>query len=171
VIRVAIDAAWGVSCCAECVLSMPRSAVWGQARAFRRFITLDPFHQRVELSDPRPREGVAFRLIHGVGPFRLTRVGRILKWREGYGYAFSDLSTRGVQHGFPHIYEYELSDADNGSCRVAIIVRGRWTARWIPRLVVRAWLCAVMRSARTAIRNELLSVRVAALKNASRHEE
>lgn len=139
-------------------LPLPASAVWGQMRDARRFLTLDPLHQRIvtpESNDPLLRKGDRLRIPHrlaGVGP---DRVGRVLRWDEGRGYAISDLSRRGPTVGFPHICAYRLDEVDAERCRLQIKVVGRWTGRWAPRPLVRAWLLWVMSATERRITAEM----------------
>jgi hypothetical protein len=157
-VRLADD--WGVDCRAMALIPLGAGAVWGQMRDFCRFVTLDPFHERVDFGVDAPRSGASFRLVHAFWPIRLVRHGRVLRWSEGIGYAFSDLSARGVHLGFPHVYEYRVEPAGEGTSRLTICVRGRWTMRGCPRWLVRAWLYWVMSLARAAVRTELLAYAV-----------
>jgi len=133
--------------CVEVVLGLPVSAAeaWRALEDFEHFVTLDAFHRRVHADRPVRQVGTAIRIEHGVGPFLLLmRVGRVLRWDEGVGYSFSDLSARGRGVGFPHVYEYSIrSIGPNATC-LTVRVKGRWTARWVPLPVVRAWLHWVM---------------------------
>jgi hypothetical protein len=96
-----------------------------------------------------------------------------LEWREGRSYAFSDLSWRGPRRGFPHVYRYALCDAAPGRCRLRVEVNGLWTARRLPRPLVRLWLLWI--HAKTALsiraalmRDELGRLRVATSRTAER---
>lgn len=121
------------------------STVWGQMRDITSFVTIDPLHHRLRLEQADdapfpPPAGVAIVLEHrlfGIGP---DRIGRLLRWREGEGYALSDLSKRGVTQGFPHICTYNVEPVDAQSSRVRVGARGRWTATWMPRWMIHAWL-------------------------------
>lgn len=128
------------------------SAVWGQMRDFSWFTTLDPFHARVRVIAPRHQAGARLIIEHrflGVG---FTRVGRILKWTEGIGYCFSDLSASGVRNGFPHVYCYRIQAVDKHTTCICLSVRGRWTATLFPRWLVKVWLRFVMAHASARIR-------------------
>lgn len=150
----------------ELRVPLPASTVWGQMRDVAWFLTRDPLHMRVQRLDgagpDAPWSSAPVRISHrflGIGP---DRVGRVLGWREGVGYAVSDLSRRppgrrGQPRGFPHICWYKVvpepkneTAGGRGACRLQLGVRGRWTARWVPRVLVRAWIALVL--AHTALR-------------------
>ncbi len=152
-----LDARWRVTLAAEIELPMDSTTAWELMRDFRTFACLDVFHRRVELDGPSPGAGVGFLLHHGLAGIELARVGRILRWDEGRGYAFSDLSRRGPGHGFPHVYTYELLPLGPGRSRFVLGVRGRWTARRLPRVVVRLWLTWILLKTRISLRNAFLA--------------
>ncbi len=155
--RIEIDDRWYVDASIDVPLEMAASTAWGQMRDFQTFITIDPLHRRVRLVDrerllispaasaiessPRGAQIVIEHRFCGIGP---DRVGRIVHWREGRGFAFSDLSRRGERVGFPHVCGYELSAIDASRCTLTISARGRWTARWLPRFVAKYWLAWVL---------------------------
>lgn len=155
--RISIDDRWRVR--AESSLEVPLSATaaWGQMRDWRRFLTIDPLHER--LDDVRPPQhsgpaGTTFLIRHrfmGIGP---TRLGRMLSWNEGRGYAISDISSRGRRVGFPHVCTYGVEGAGEGRSRVVLGARGVWTARWWPRWMVRAWLGWVLLATEARVRAE-----------------
>ncbi|MCZ6786723.1 MAG: hypothetical protein O7E54_06110 [Planctomycetota bacterium] len=120
----------------RCRIDLPYdpAPVWAVVSNLPRFLTVDPFHERVE------RRGRRLRLWHNAFGFRCLRVGRILHWHEGRGYAFSDLSLRGPRRGFPHVFFVTVEPRGCGGSCLVIRVRGKWTARWMPRFCVRAWL-------------------------------
>jgi len=104
-----------VDCRAELQLPLPAPAAWGQLRDFRRSASHDYFHCDIHIEGGTPRLGAGLVLEHRFGPFRVRRVGRILRWREWgddsqsargngrctpAGYSFSDLSTAGARAGF-----------------------------------------------------------------------
>lgn len=130
--------------------------VWGQMRDFARFTTLDPFHARMRIGGGRPQAGSSLVIEHRFAGVGVDRIGRILRWREGVGYAFSDLSKRSTQVGFPHVYVYAVSATGPGTSTVRVTVRGRWTARWLPRAVIRLWLRWVLSYTAASIRTEML---------------
>jgi hypothetical protein len=141
--EVHLHPTWRVDCSTEIPLSVPARVVWGQMRDFRHFVTRDPFHTRVDW-DGDSSDTHTFILWHGWKLLRFPRVGRILKWREGKGFAFSDLSRRDALKGFPHVYEYRIAATSSEASILRISVRGRWTATWMPRWLVRTWLELVM---------------------------
>jgi hypothetical protein len=145
---VIIDRDWRVAASRELVLPLSAAAAWGQMRDFARFIAIDPLHTRVRVGPPVPgRVGPAGRPLvipHrflGLGP---DRVGRVLRWEEGRGFAFSDLSRRGPRAGFPHICAYALRADGPGRCCLTVSARGVWTARWIPRWAAACWIWWVL---------------------------
>jgi hypothetical protein len=137
------------------------TAVWGQMRDYRRFLSLDPLHVRVEVAGQgrTPPKGdrliIAHRLF-GIGP---DRVGRVLRWNEGHGYAISDLSTGGPRTGFPHVCSYSVAPVAAERSRITLGARGRWTARWVPGWAVRMWLWWVLSETEAHIRAELARLR------------
>ena len=155
-IRVGVDRHWRVRLCAELDLPIGADAAWRSIRDFRRFACLDIFHRRVDLDGPCPRAGQSFRLEHGLAGLSLTRVGRIVHWHEGRSYAFGDLSRRDPRKGFPHVYIYALTPLGSDRCRFRLEVRGRWTARFLGRPLVRLWLAVILLKTAASIHNELL---------------
>ncbi len=129
--------------------------LWRIVSDLPSFLTIDPFHERVSLMRSRPAIGVNLVLDHCVFGVRLRRVGRILAWREGAGFAISDLSLRGKQVGFPHVFYYriepsyshaQMHDGDGSSTPTAVLrveVRGKWTSPVIPAWLGRLWLAGV----------------------------
>jgi hypothetical protein len=150
-----VDSKWRVHAEVAVDLAMSAGAVWGQMRDLPRFLATDPLHAGIRTDGPGPGgwKGVPIVIEHrlaGVGP---DRVGRVLTWEEGRGFSVSDLSRRGVRVGFPHVCGYEV-EATPGGSRVRVSARGVWTARFVPRWVVRAWLWWVMAGTGVAIRRE-----------------
>ena len=121
--------------------------VWADVSDLPRFGCIDPFHSRITVLGPKLRPGVDLALEHRAFGVTLMRFGRLLIWREGCGYAFSDVSARGPRHGFPHVFFVTVQPANlglaNRTC-IVIEVRGKWTARWVPGLVRRWWLRYVL---------------------------
>ena len=147
---------------ATILLPMSAGMVWGQMRSFAYFVGLDPFHAGIRAADESVRlgAGAAIVLGHRFGPIRFDRVGRVLKWREGTGYSFSDLSRGGNGVGFPHIFTYEVKPKVNGDCRLTIAVRGRWTATMLPAWMIRRWLRWTMGHTLHSIHNQLMVIEI-----------
>lgn len=145
-----------VACTALLHLELSSQCAWGQLRDFRRFASHDYFHQDVRVEHGRPRPGARLLLAHQFGLWRVRRHGRILVWREGIGFAFSDLSLDGPHNGFPHVLMYRLEPVSAVRSCLHITVRGRWTAGWIPVWARRLWLAWVFQHIVASARNELL---------------
>ncbi len=147
--RIHIDKMWRVNAWSEVILPVSARQAWGQMRDLPGFVSVDPLHTRVRFtdagrgSDPMGRSVLIPHRLFGVGP---DRVGRVLRWREGSGYDFSDLSRRGVRNGFPHVCSYYVRQRSEHSCALRISARGRWTATWMPRPLAVGWLWWVLRS-------------------------
>ncbi len=136
----------------EISLDLARSAadVWSLISDLPRFLTIDPFHDQVTLMRDQPAVGVDLVLSHNALGRRFLRFGKIIAWREGSGYTFSDLSPRGPKHGFPHVFMINLqplvtSDEKLPLTRLTIHVRGRWTSRLVPVGLGRLWVWLVVR--------------------------
>ena len=161
--EVTIDRRGRVRARAALVLPVSAGTAWGQIRDVRRFIAIDPLHVRVTIDCSRcergTMRGAELRIRHrlaGIGP---ERIGRILWWREGRGFAFSDLSARGRRVGFPHICGYELEPIDGDTCKLVVTARGRWTARVVPRPLARLWIGWVLRATEARIAAEFWRLR------------
>lgn len=137
---------------ASVCVPLSASAVWGQMRDFSWFTTLDPFHVRVRVIAPSYQPGAKLVIEHRFLGIGFKRVGRILKWTEGLGYCFSDLSASGIRNGFPHVYCYRVQSVDEHTTRISVSVRGRWTATLFPRWLIKLWLRFVMANAGARIR-------------------
>lgn len=143
------------------IVPLTARQLWGQMRDVEHFIAIDPLHQDVSMNRqglPTPR-GASLTIPHrllGLGP---TRIGRILQWREGSGFAFSDLSRRGVRKGFPHVCSYWIEPLSNDSCQLTVNAVGRWTARWVPRPLARLWLWWVLAATESDITAHCLAYR------------
>jgi hypothetical protein len=118
--------------------------LWQQISDLPRFLTIDPFHDAVTLMRDQPSKGVDLMLSHNAFGRRFLRFGRIIAWREGVGYTFSDLSARGPRVGFPHVFIVAIEPED-GKSRLTIRVRGRWTSRLVPVWLGRLWIRLVCR--------------------------
>jgi hypothetical protein len=135
---VKINSRGAVDCRAVLDLHLGAASVWGQLRDFSRYAQQDFFHADVVVEGGIPHAGAKLTLSHRYGGFHVRRVGRILVWRENSGYSYSDLSQRGPARGFPHVFSYRLQLTGENSTRLEIRVRGKWTARLIPRWAAKA---------------------------------
>ena len=153
--RVLVSQTGRVVCEARLTLPLTARRAWGQLRDFHRYAAHDHFHAGFSIEGDVPRAGARLTIEHRYGPFRLQRVGRIVRWREGDGYAFSDLSSRGPRHGFPHVMSLRVADTPDG-CIVVVRVTGRWTTP-TPRWMTRLWLAWVLLSITQRTRNNLLT--------------
>jgi hypothetical protein len=152
--EITIHRSGRVVCDAVIALPLPTTAVWGQLRDFPSAACHDPFHCDVRIVDGVPRAGAKILLGHRYFFFRASRVGRLLRWEEGVGFAFSDLNRRDPRRAFPHVLSYELEPADVG-CRLRVRVTGRWTAA-VPRWAGRLWLRWVFGHVVRTVENQLL---------------
>ncbi len=136
--------------------------LWRRVADLTHFLTIDPFHEFVSLGGQAPAAGVELALAHNAAGLRFMRFGRIVRWSEGRGYEFSDLSARGRQRGFPHVFyvqvdpldeeHREFKRNDRRTCgdslarsRLTVRVCGKWTSQWIPVWVGRLWIRWVCR--------------------------
>jgi hypothetical protein len=168
--RVRVSRSGNVCCRAAIRLPMSAGAAWGELRDFTRYAAQDTFHAEFRIEGGIPRPGARFVVTHHFLLFSVQRVGRILRWREldrsarpaggprgrPAGYSFSDLSQRGPRHGFPHTFSYYLRPAGAASCTLEVVVRGRWTARLMPRWAAWLWLRWVFGQVVMSVRNSLL---------------
>lgn len=155
-IRVRIDRAGRVRTEAEAWTPLLPASVWGEMRAFTVFAAADPFHRKIVIDGGVPRPGAGIEIVHSYLGITVRRSGRILRWREGKGFVFSDISRRGRRHGFPHIFSFDLRPDPRGGSTIHLDVRGRWTAMWIPRPFIFLWQWWVMLQIRDAIQTHLL---------------
>lgn len=130
----------------EFEIKQVHAAVWERVRDLPRFGTIDPLHRRIDVLGPRLERGSEIAILHGLLGVSFYRYGRILQWEEGRGYAFSDLSGRGFNTGFPHVFFIEVTPvrgAYEPLTRLTIRIQGRWTARWMPAWLRRLWLFSI----------------------------
>ncbi|MDX1947232.1 MAG: hypothetical protein SFU86_17660 [Pirellulaceae bacterium] len=151
----------------ELEVNQSAAELWRAARDLPRFLTLDPFHDEITLMRAAPAAGVDLVLSHNAFGRRFLRFGRIIAWREGAGYSFSDLSPRGPRVGFPHVFVIEVAESPpiDGQAtksllpasrsRLTIRVRGRWTSRLVPVGVGRLWVWLVCREHARLLRKGL----------------
>lgn len=128
----------------EIAIPISKNKLWEIISNLENFLCIDPFHSRIVIMGTRICQGTDIALEHQVLGFRFLRFGRILSWREGQGYAFSDLSAKGPRIGFPHVFFIEISplcekEKFNYS-QLSITVKGKWTVRWVPRVLRHWWL-------------------------------
>lgn len=134
--------------------------LWNLVSDLPRFLTIDPFHDQVTLMRDQPAKGVDLVLSHNAFGRQFLRFGKIIAWREGSGYTFSDLSPRGPKRGFPHVFMIQLqplspADAANPRTRLTVHVRGRWTSRVAPAWLGRLWVKLVCREHARLLRKGL----------------
>ncbi len=154
--RVNLSTRWAVNAQTSVQLDASTEEVWAVMQRFDRFIAADPYHARVtdeqgNRLDTLPPRGTAIRIGHGIGVTWFDRVGTLVRVVPGKTIAFTDLSKRGRNLGFPHLYHYTLKPISEEVCELILAVRGRWSARWMPRPLVRAWLAWVLIQARWSL--------------------
>ena len=129
----------------------PAAELWPIVADAPRFLTIDPFHDRVTLQQLPAAKGVDLVLSHNAFGVRFLRFGRIITWNEGQGYAYSDLSGRDKRQGFPHVFIVSIAATETAAAdsqprsTLTIRIRGRWTSRWIPIAFGRLWVSWVCR--------------------------
>jgi hypothetical protein len=160
VTRIHLSKSGVVDCEGTLELPLSSTSAWGQIRDFPRYARQDIFHADPAMEGEFARQGVCIRLSHRYMGLRFDRVGRILWWREGVGYSFSDLSLRGPRAGFPHVFSFRIEPIDSRHCRLHIHVRGLWTARAVPRLLARLWLRWVFAHVMRSVDAELMMYRL-----------
>ena len=123
-------------------VARPVAAVWRIVADLPRFGCYDPFHRRIIVMGPRLERGVDLAIEHRFAGVAFWRFGRVLRWREGESLAFSDISAGGERTGFPHVFFVKVGAHPQCAAHtlLAIRVRGRWTARWIPHPLAWLWL-------------------------------
>jgi hypothetical protein len=144
-----------VVCDATIELPISAGAAWGQLRDFQSSARHDPFHSKIWIEGNVPKTGANLRIEHRYLLARATRVGRILRWEERVGFAFSDLREKFPSRAFPHVLSYRLEHLTNSTSRLRIRVGGRWTAP-IPRWLGRIWLWWVFSHVVRTVQNQLL---------------
>ena len=143
---VVCDAGSGRAIKAKIVIAtnLSQAQLWRRIRRLEDFLTIDPFHEQVTLMRDQPAQGVDVVLHHNAFGRRFPRFGRILWWREGEGFAISDLSSRNPHAGFPHVFTYHIeSSGDTASLHIDIT--GRWTSRLVPTWLGRIWIRLICR--------------------------
>lgn len=155
-IEVALDDKWRVRLKTEFVIPATRNSVWEIISDFRRMVCTDHFHKHVEFTVGSGEVGSQFTIHHRFWGFGVTRMGRILKWQDGFGYWYSDLNQTNPQSTFPHVFFIELVDAGMMDCIVRVGVNGRWTTPHIGRLLTRSWLYWNLVAIRRGVENAIL---------------
>ncbi len=134
---------------------MSASVAWGQLRDFRSSASHDPFHAGIKIEGGVPRAGARLEILHRHLFWQSVRVGRILRWQEGSGFAFSDLCRGDSSRAFPHVLSYQLEAVSEKACRLNLFVGGRWTAN-VPRSIGRIWLWWVFSQVVRTVENQML---------------
>lgn len=126
----------------EIATPLSPAQLWRRISDLPQFLTIDPFHEQVTLTRDRPAAGVQLVLWHNAFGRRFHRFGRILRWREGEGYAFSDLSAHGKRVGFPHVFIVSIKLRGRGETQTQLVVevKGRWNSRFTPVWIGRLWI-------------------------------
>lgn len=92
-----------VVCSATLQLPLSAGKAWGQLRDFKSSATHDPFHAAITIEGGTPRSGARLTILHRHLLWQSTRAGEILRWKEGSGFAFSDLCQTDSSRAFPHV--------------------------------------------------------------------
>jgi hypothetical protein len=158
--RIRISRVGAVNCDGYIDVPLASVSVWGQIRDFQHYARQDFFHTNPRIIGDIPRAGATIALSHRYMGLRFERLGRILIWREGLGYSFSDLSRRGPRAGFPHVFSYRLELRGEQACRLRIQVRGFWTAHLVPRALAQLWLRWIFSHIVRTLGNNLLWYRL-----------
>ena len=152
----------GIDVRIEFRLNQSPAALWRVVSNLPNFLTIDPFHEQVIMMRKRPAVGVHLVLLHNAFGRRFCRYGKILSWRDGEQYAFSDLSRAGSSREFPHVFFVSVRPAGGAplhvkpnSSKLTIRVRGKWTSTWIPAIVGRWWVLLVCREHGRLLRKAL----------------
>ena len=154
---VRLSCRWGVHAETSATIDASADEVWAVMQHFNRFIAADPYHTRITDAQGKrlntlPPRGTALRIGHSIGFTWFDRLGTLIRLKPGQSFAFTDLSPRGANAGFPHVYKYQLTPISEAACELKLTVRGKWSARWLPRPVVKAWLWWVMAQAGWSLR-------------------
>lgn len=154
---VRLSSRWAVNAETSVELDASAAEVWQVMQQFSRFIAADPYHTRVTDTQGKrlhtlPPRGTALRIGHGIGLTWFNRAGTLVRVVPNQCLAFTDLSQRGRAVGFPHVYKYQLTPINENACELKLVVCGRWSARWLPRPIVRAWLWWVLAQAKWSLR-------------------
>ena len=162
--KVKISPTRRVVCEATVELPISAGAAWGQLRDFRSTAKHDLFHSHIWIEGEIPRAGANIRIEHRYLFWKTIRTGRILRWNERTGFAFSDLCQTDATRAFPHVLSYRVHQTTPNQCRLRIRVGGRWTAP-LPRWLGRIWLWWVFTHVVRNARNQLLAYALATKAN------
>jgi hypothetical protein len=147
--KIDISPSWRIHARGSVDVPLSATAVWGQMRDIAEFLCIDPLHSRV-LAPPGLSGamllGSSIIIQHRFLGIGVDRIGRVLRIDDGHGFVVSDLSIRGTRVGFPHVCIYRLEPLTPDRSRIHITARGKWTATWLPRLFIKAWLWWILRS-------------------------
>ena len=119
----------GIDLLIEVDVERPAVEVWASMSDLPRFVTFDPLHSRVIVNGPGLQPGVDLTIEHRVFGLTFFRFGKLLTWRDGCGYSFSDLSPKGAEGFFPHVFDFAVAPDGHGGARLTVTVRGKWTSR------------------------------------------
>jgi len=117
-----------------------RKKLWNIISNLEKFLVVDPLHKRVIIGNDQE-----IILEHQVLWYRFLRIGKILYWDEGYGYAFSDISSRGSKKGFPHVFYINITSENEETSKLNIRVKGKWTEKLIPKVLKQLWVKNICR--------------------------
>jgi hypothetical protein len=133
----------GIDLVIDVDVARPVEEVWARLADFAGFVTIDPMHNRVIVQGPgrELKPGVELAIEHVAFGITFFRFGKLLTWRDGCGYSFSDLSRKGALGFFPHVFDFavEPGEAGAGGSRLIVSVRGKWTSRRWPRWLGLIW--------------------------------
>jgi hypothetical protein len=146
----------------ELRLPISPELLWRRVADLPSFLTIDPFHDRVTLAGGPPRVGMAMTLHHQIFGWALDRQSRLLRWDEGVGYSFSDLSSHCPGEWFPHVFHVDVEPIVDqnkllvqATSRLRVRVVGKWTNGFIPVCLSRFWVLYVMREHARLLREYL----------------
>ena len=135
----------GIDLVVEIDTARPSEEVWAMLADLPRFVTIDPMHDRVIVQGTELKPGVELTIEHMVFGLTFLRFGKLLTWRDGRGYSFSDLSPKGALGIFPHVFDFAVEPVEAGGSRLTVSIRGKWTSRWLPRRLALFWIGYVSR--------------------------
>ena len=149
----------GVNVLIEIEVARPIEELWTMLADFPRFVTIDPLHTRIVVQATELKPGVELTIEHVVFGLTFLRHGKLLTWRDGRGYSFSDLSVKGALGIFPHVFDFAIEPIDGAGSRLTVSVRGKWTTRWFPRWLGLRWIGYVSREHARMLREPCLETK------------